>query len=315
MYLAQLAALADQDRLATARRVIDVGCENGLVTLFVASRCPEAEVIGLDVSRLAVDRAQELAQLLGIANATFVVTDFRNEHEIGAPADVVLCSRVLTAESRGDTIEGGFLISDELTLPESAPTVAGARAVGRLVRESGHLITTERLPGTEDAWEFVAVLAHGGFRPEWGACSWVSGHEVGSQQRWPTIVASRAAEPARVDDVLSYWAPPEEPLEEAAQSDDAAAELLFRKRAAGARVLAGIETEYFEGGTERFELRLARGRVYGWKSTTRGFRRLVVQPVEHLPEMLEEIREYAQEQEAWGLVTRYEEERPPEAPR
>ena len=79
--------------------------------------------------------------------------------------------------------------------------------------------------------------------------------------------------------------------------------------------MAGFEIEYFEGGTERLELRLADGRVYGWKSTTRGFRRLVVQPAEHLPEMLEEIHEYAQEREAWGLVTQYGAERPPETPR
>lgn len=309
MYLAQLDALASVRGLTSARRVIDVGCENGLVTLFAAIRCPEAEVIGLDTSHSAVDRARELAQLLGIGNATFIATDIR-EHEIGDPADVVLCSRVLTGESRADGVEGGFLLVDGLTLPESAPMATEIRAIGTLVGDSGQLVTTERLPGADDAWEFIAALAKGGFRPDWSASVWVEGHELGDRQRWPMIVASRAAESTRVEDLLSYWAPTREPLEEAAQHNDAAAELLFRQRAAGARVVAGFEIEYFEGGAERLELRLANGRAYGWKTTTRGFRRLVVQPAEHLPEMLEEAHDYAKQREAWGLVTEYGAQRP-----
>ena len=150
------------------------------------------------LSHSAVDRARELAQLLGVANATFVVTDFR-EREIGDPADVVLCLRVLTGESRPERTEGGFLLADDLTFPEFVPMATGVRAIGALVGASGQLVTTERLPGTEEAWDFIAALAHEGFRPEWGASRWVGGHEVGGEQRWPMIVASRAAEAARVE--------------------------------------------------------------------------------------------------------------------
>jgi SAM-dependent methyltransferase len=54
-------------------KILDVGCENGLLTCLLALRWPNAQVMGIDSSTAAVARAGELASILELKNVTFVV--------------------------------------------------------------------------------------------------------------------------------------------------------------------------------------------------------------------------------------------------
>ena len=58
-----------------AGNVFDIGCGNGILTCFLASRHPDLAVTGLDLSREAVCVAERLAEELGLRNVRFMRTD------------------------------------------------------------------------------------------------------------------------------------------------------------------------------------------------------------------------------------------------
>ena len=57
-------------------RVLDLGCGSGAVALAIAHERPRAAVLGADLSAAAVALARRNAERLGIANATFVQSDW-----------------------------------------------------------------------------------------------------------------------------------------------------------------------------------------------------------------------------------------------
>jgi release factor glutamine methyltransferase len=56
--------------------VLDLGSGSGAVALAVARAHPRSEVVGVDVSAAAVELARRNAERLGIANATFIESDW-----------------------------------------------------------------------------------------------------------------------------------------------------------------------------------------------------------------------------------------------
>ena len=59
-----------------AFRYLDLGCGNGLQTILMAAGCPEGRFEGTDANGPAMERAQALAEGLGVANVTFRVETF-----------------------------------------------------------------------------------------------------------------------------------------------------------------------------------------------------------------------------------------------
>lgn len=59
-----------------ALRVLDLGAGSGAIALSIAHARPAAQVLACDASSAALEVARENAQLLGIANATFVQSDW-----------------------------------------------------------------------------------------------------------------------------------------------------------------------------------------------------------------------------------------------
>ena len=74
MYRSQLRRLLERlPSFAGAAKVLDVGCENGFLSVFLAELLPQAQVAGIDRSAAAVARGEELAVRLRVKNVEFVV--------------------------------------------------------------------------------------------------------------------------------------------------------------------------------------------------------------------------------------------------
>ena len=80
----------DDSTIEFGEDVLDIGCENGLMTCYLAMNHPDSSFLGIDRSAEAVARAYELKDRLNIANICFEVKDAR---EIGETFDTVICSR------------------------------------------------------------------------------------------------------------------------------------------------------------------------------------------------------------------------------
>lgn len=81
--------------LQKSKRVLDIGCGNGALSFFAASR--GCQVLGIDVSKKAILGCQINAQRLGLSkNLIFQAKNFNNPRvKIVAKFDLVICSEIL----------------------------------------------------------------------------------------------------------------------------------------------------------------------------------------------------------------------------
>lgn len=63
------------------KSLLDVGCDNGILTCFYARLYPEAEVVGIDKCEQGIACACQLASMLDLANVRFEVRDLLNQEE------------------------------------------------------------------------------------------------------------------------------------------------------------------------------------------------------------------------------------------
>src|SRR5690606_3981382 len=64
--------------LGDPKTILDIGCDNGLLTCYLGLKYPSATVIGIDVSPQAVSGAREHSERHAVENVTFEVCDIRD---------------------------------------------------------------------------------------------------------------------------------------------------------------------------------------------------------------------------------------------
>ena len=80
----------DDSTVCVGEHVLDIGCENGLMTCYLAMNHPESDFIGIDRSKEAIACADSLKERFGITNVRFEVMDAK---DLNGSFDTVLCSR------------------------------------------------------------------------------------------------------------------------------------------------------------------------------------------------------------------------------
>ncbi len=76
-----------------ARRLVDLGCGNGLFSLFLARLYPQMEIIGTDIDERKLEAARSMAGAAGLENLSFVQADVSGLHI--PRADFFLCVDLL----------------------------------------------------------------------------------------------------------------------------------------------------------------------------------------------------------------------------
>ncbi len=106
------------------RRIVDQACGTGILTLKIARRFPQCQVIGVDLQDKYLDIARDKARKLGLANASFVCGGAEEvvfETGVDAVTSSYLAKYVdlarLVANARAMLRPGGVLIMHELTYP------------------------------------------------------------------------------------------------------------------------------------------------------------------------------------------------------
>lgn len=154
-------ALADRLAAAVPTSLLDVGCGWGELLLRLARRLPGAQALGVDTEERHLERGRARARELGIESRVTFAN--RPGHEVGEPADTVLC--IGSSHAFGES---------------PAEALVALRA---LVRPGGRLVLGEgtwevRGPVEPDrVWEDVRALpsiaglvdlaVEAGYRPLW----------------------------------------------------------------------------------------------------------------------------------------------------
>ncbi|HKC77072.1 MAG TPA: methyltransferase domain-containing protein, partial [Gaiellaceae bacterium] len=271
----------------TPRRLLDLGCELGILTCCYASIFPDTEVVGIDVCAPAIARAQELAGRLSVTNARFETADFTTD--VGARLgpdlfDFVTESRAIEpchriGEDARHPGSSGETYTDtaEKPPPGWSSITAILTNIAALTAPDGTFVTLDRWQRAPAVVWFAESLVAAGFSPDWGASHVLGCHELGVPARFPIIV-SHHGQPVTLDAVLGALAFIDyeqfgadgriRPL------TGAAAESLVRALRLDAPLAAAEISS--PSGTQRFELWRSGGLLLVWTSTTQGHRQALL---------------------------------------
>ena len=118
--------------------ILDIGCEQGLLTCLIAELWPDARVTGLDRSPEAIACAGQLAEELGTKNLNLAIGDLFAPTQVALePADLVFTSRSILGEAI--EIDPPHTNSDWTTQTEPA-----AERLASLTSSEGLLVSLER---------------------------------------------------------------------------------------------------------------------------------------------------------------------------
>ena len=148
-------------------KILEVGCDCGILSCFLAKRFPEAEVLGLDRCSESIAAAKELAERLKLTNVRFIA---------GTPGDLTAQSEVPGNLHPGfdtvvslRTIHENCVVADEESLSpeeyERACTKAlkgYANALAGLLVPGGCLFTAERSDPEELIRAWQAAISEAG---------------------------------------------------------------------------------------------------------------------------------------------------------
>ena len=140
--------------IPTAGRALDLACGTGLGAVWLATR--GLEVVGLDVSAVAVGQARDLAERAGVSDrCRFEVVDLDDGLPAGPSVDVILCHRFRDRRLDHAIIErlapGGLLAIAVLSEVGAAPGPFRA-AAGELPAAFAELDSVAADEGEGYAW-------------------------------------------------------------------------------------------------------------------------------------------------------------------
>lgn len=163
----------------TPERILDLGCDNGIVLCFYAMLFPDSKVIGIDRNPNGLQCAQELAKKLKLTNVTFLKMDYRKilEYFSRNSFDLITSLRSfheMIGEFSEEPLERDYLLGNVHSLLKDG---------------SSEFITCERLVGMESFAMWKDLLNKAGLKIQ--ESDFIDFHEIGQEQQIPIIVASR----------------------------------------------------------------------------------------------------------------------------
>lgn len=146
------------------KRILEVGCDNGVIACFIARLCPDSEVVAVDLYEESIAVSRQLAQSLGIQNVDFRVCDVTQG--LDEAFDTVVSSRMLHEVASIAFDYGDF----RLLLKEQAGIYADARGayagvLAGLVKDGGSVISCERIGSFGDVLGWLWALNGAGLAP------------------------------------------------------------------------------------------------------------------------------------------------------
>jgi SAM-dependent methyltransferase len=153
---------------ATPKSLLDVGCDNGIVTCFYATVYPEAQVVGVDKCEQGIACARELAGRLHLANVRFEVRDLLSpdgmfpDHSFDLIVSTTVFHEVL--EFPEDFAEGtGSSIDPIKTEAADSHAVKIVADLAMLLRdETGIWVSMDRWPDAPSLAWWIRLLNQAG---------------------------------------------------------------------------------------------------------------------------------------------------------
>jgi len=292
--------------------VLDLGCENGVLTCLYGSLWPDAKVIGVERSPAAVACARKLAASLGLQNVCFEYADARGYlGENAGRFQIIIASHamheILERERARKPFQwkGEYERIEDITLTDAdLYAIETLKAVGAGLTEDGFLISVDRSPTPATMWWYAQCLEQAGMKVSLNRSYLIECQSPSGGERFPLTVARRAR---RTDPRTTA----EEIVSLASFKKIAAMKMSFQEDAADAIVRSLGPTdlmfeavcEYFDGsGVRTLRLLKTPTLLVLHDFTNHGFQTASLAPLVALPDVLQQCAAITSELEAHCTV-------------
>lgn len=312
-----------REKLSFTGRIIEIGCDNGILLCLLASLHQDAHFVGIDPCAEAIAVARQRAEHLKLKNIEFRVGALDPElvNAVGSGFELVISVAVFheilangfigadAALMKNDGVS--FSIEDTDRLFSSAQLRASVVCnIRELLRDDGHWISVDRWRTDAETLRWIR-LAEGAKLSVSLSRSFLLHYKdlaAGSQTLPLTVFTKCELPPAEPCDVLAFKAYAEF-LELPGVSiieKDMLAELFYG--ALDKQEIFFQESVFNDGsGIERTYLGVARGVGYLYITTSRGYRRLALLPsalihekIAEMPKLLAARRQRAEVAHRWA---------------
>lgn len=189
-----------RERFSGPQSLVDVGCDNGILTCFYATLYPAAEVVGIDKCAAGIACARELVSRLKLANVRFEVCDLqRIEGTFPEQSFDLILSTTVFHEVLGfpeDVSDSGCgAIAMRLEDPDGVRIVAEMARL--LCAGTGTLVSMERCAGAGALAWWIRVLGQAGLGVDADRSTLLGYDNVyNERETLPIVVATRGRRPA-----------------------------------------------------------------------------------------------------------------------
>lgn len=187
-------------RFPTPKSVLDVGCDNGILTCFYATVYPEAEVVGVDKCAQGVGCARELSGRLKLANVRFEVRDLLNLEGVfpDQSFDLIVSSAVFHEVLEVPADVPGRSIETITIGPDDVNSVKIVTDLARTLRgEAGRWLSMERWRDASSLAWWIRLLNEAGLSmiADQSTLLEFRGWD-GEQETLPILIATRHRHPS-----------------------------------------------------------------------------------------------------------------------
>ena len=290
------------ENLTIGDAVLEVGCDNGILTCALASVFPLISFVGIDPCAEAIAVATERARRLGLSNIEFRVADLER---YSLEADQKKFPAIIAVAVFHELIANGQIGSDHGLMGRPNPDfglsdhddnwinqktdVPSLASISSLLSKDGVFVSADRWSTSTEVLRWVRLAEHQRLKFDLNASALIEfKNETFEKECFPvTVFSKRDAEAVRACDVLAFAAYKKFP--DINVLDDNSAELLYE--ALERSEVIQLEFVYKNGsGILRTHIGLAGGAGYIYKTTSLGNRKLSVFPSVFLNEHLKKLQ-------------------------
>lgn len=273
-------------------RILDIGCDNGILTCAYALKFPTATVIGIDKNPEAISCAKSLAKRQKIENVDFQIADILGGlHGLNSttPFDLITGIMAYNSVIEIPSMPKGWSLS-ELELPDSSIWKQLLQDTGRLLASHGHFISVERLISSASIHWWAKALDAVGLHINWPSSMILTYSDFEESYRHPAFLSGHQYESGvSVYDTLAFDGSPELLKFADKQFKGVVAEALFRAFASRS-LIYGCEFRHVDGVHERIEIWDANTVILCYTYSSRSTRNLVIGPRHRYQECMEYVR-------------------------
>jgi SAM-dependent methyltransferase len=273
--------------------ILDLGCESGVLTCALAKQWPNARVVGVEINKQAARVARELIARHRLKNVEITVGSISEESTLRSLStnqfDLVSAScvfhEVLKTSSGTDDDPERFSIADT---PDWKPANANSLATVRQVMgPTSVMVTSNRWQSAAWAYRWVRLTEVMNFEMDMTLSQMI----VCGDERLPITVhrpAQDCSQRMRAEDILALYS--ERHFRSSPDCFDftaSEAEAMYLSLDAK-RTIGSFTAAYHNGsGTLRQELLVSGALSALYKSTSKGYRQLLLRTLKSLPELVD----------------------------